>query len=180
MFELLRECIEEDCPDAWQDFWSLFLQVSAPVVRRKLKACRLCEADIDDVVMETMLGLCENSHRRLRSFGGASQFELAAWLSRVANNQACDWLRRREANQPKMAPFTQELHSELQCPADINVPLFLREIAECIDDIGVRLNEREVQRLRLLAGLEPMPDGISERTIRHWRRSLERRLEHFV
>lgn len=180
MFELIRQCVEDDREEAWGDLWQLYLQIAMPVARRDLIRHGYCYADVEDIVMESALSLCNDSYRRLKSFRGESQWELCAWFRQVVLNHSRN--RRIQKGRCNHAMFTIQ-PSEVALPAplaDIDVELFLRDLAECAAIAGFRLSSNDVRHLRILAGLDAVPVGTSVRTIRHWKRTLWSRLEHLV
>jgi hypothetical protein len=177
VFEPVRVCVEDDCADGWEDLWLFVFQIATPTASKILKPFGYCNADVEDVVMEVVLSLCVDSHRRLKSFRGESQLELNGWVRAVVSNHARNWLVR---------------HSQVQRGTSFDFES-LSTPSNLVDDELIRLldadergnghprspvMEREARRLRILAGLEPLPEGISDRTLRRWKRELRQQLEN--
>ena len=140
MFEIIRECVDDDREEGWGDSWQLYLQIAMPVARRDLIRHGYCDADVEYIVMESALSLCNDSYRRLKSFRGESQWELCAWFRQVVLNHSRNW--RIPKGRCSHAMFTIQ-PSEVVLPApfaNIDVELFLRELAECVAIAGFRLS----------------------------------------
>ena len=177
MFEPVRACIEDDCSDACEDLWLFLIEIGTPTASSILKPFGYCDADVEDVVMEVVLRLFEDSHRRLRSFRGESQSELDAWVRIVVKNHARNWLVRND-EVLRGASFDFESLSTHTNPLGDELIRFLRTVERGANNLANPLTGRDTKRLRMLAGLEPLPGGISGRTVRRWKRSLRQQLEY--
>lgn len=180
MMKLLHDCVDVESSEAWGELWLLYTQIAAPIAQQQLFACGFSVDDAKDVVMDTMTKLCDESCRRLRSFRGRSKLELCAWLRRIVQNEAFDWVRRNRERMQAMQPLTAALEDSLACPEDANIDRFLRDLHASLDHLGIEMSENELSRLRILAGIDPLPPHISDRTLRHWRQSLGLLLERLM
>jgi len=177
MVELLRKCLEEDDAEAWADLWMWFLEVAACPVRRLLLGAGFSEEDAEDVGMEISADLFAADTQRLRSFRGQSEVQLHCWWVRVATNYARNWIdhRLRAARRQREA-FVEHATGRSASPTEQQIRLLLDELEALATSKEDGLSKRDVKRLRILAGLEPTDDTVSERTLRRWRQTLGERV----
>lgn len=86
----------------------------------------------------------------------------------MATNSARDWLRangRRRSRFGEILPDDLAVADQGDATTEQRVTIALLELQDSIPGGDFR-------KLRMLAGLEPLPTAISERTLRHWRKYL--------
>ncbi len=166
MLPLLRRCVDEDHGDSWSDFLLLMEKVALRPVRRLLKRFRIDPQEAEEVVQDVIVLLLKDERQKLRSFQGNSRPKLAAWLKCTAVNFTLDWLdkRCRRQNHEQPAISAREPNDSYR---STEIELF-----ELLDDLKANLNNREIEKLEILAGIRTPACPIPKRTLRRWRRQL--------
>jgi RNA polymerase sigma-70 factor (ECF subfamily) len=87
---------------AWASFVDRYLPVVVSAVRRTLPHAHT--NDVEDVIQDVFLRLCQHDYRLLRSYS-AEQASITTWLTVVARGVAID-AHRKSARRPRTEPFT--------------------------------------------------------------------------
>lgn len=111
--ELIRACAGSKDERAWAEFIRRFQQVIAGAVLRTARRwCEPSRSQIDDLVQDTYLKLCEDDSRLLRSFHSRHEDSIYGFLKVVAANVVHDHYKsalamKRGANQTEaiVEPF---------------------------------------------------------------------------
>ncbi len=103
--ELVRVCAGSNDERAWAEFIRRFqVVIAAAVLRTGRRWCEPSRAQLDDLVQDTYLKLCENDSRLLRSFQPRHEDSIYGFLKVVAANVVHDHFKsalaaKRGANQ---------------------------------------------------------------------------------
>src|SRR5438552_11419527 len=89
--ELVRECAERTCPEAWQEFICRFHRLIASVVMRACREWGVRAPDvIEDLIQETYLKLCVDNCALLRNFQSRHENAFLGFLKTVTANVVYD------------------------------------------------------------------------------------------
>ena len=171
MYELVRRCLDENDPDSWTELWLLYFEVVEGPVRR-LMLDHYSYQDSEDVVMAITVDLMGGDHQKLRTFRGESRGELCRWFLQVAIRTAlkCIDANRRRARQLRQYAAESARHSP--GPTEAEVRLTIAELEQAAAAIASDVTDKDIARLRILAGLETVDEPPAERTVRHWKKEL--------
>ena len=89
--ELTRACAGSKDEEAWTEFIRRFhVVIAAAVLRTARHCCEPSRPQLDDLIQDTYLKLCENDSRLLRSFQPRHQDSIYGFLKVVAANVVHD------------------------------------------------------------------------------------------
>ena len=93
--ELVRECAEHPCPEAWQEFIRRFQRLIAGVVIRCCHEWQDTRAEvIEDLIQQTYLKLCVNGYAALKRYQPRHENSFLGYLKVVTANVAYDHFRK--------------------------------------------------------------------------------------
>ena len=96
--ELIRACAGSNDEKAWVEFIRRFQGVIAAAVLRTARQCgELSRQQVDDLVQDTYLKLCENDSQLLRSFRPQREGSIYRFLQVVTANVVHDWFKSARA-----------------------------------------------------------------------------------
>ncbi len=162
--DLILRCVTARDQETWREFQERFDRPLVLGVYRTLRRfdAQISEDERQDLLQETYYRLLEGDGRRLRRCRGQAEGAIAAYLGRVAENVAVDFLRSRSAAKRGGSVLVDLRHSGGSDPVDRvrdprNSPeerLLLRErrarfLARCEKLVGRRSPERDLQVLYL-------------------------------
>jgi RNA polymerase sigma-70 factor (ECF subfamily) len=141
--ELVRVCLASADELAWTEFIRRFHTVIASTVLRTARQwCEPSRAQLDDLIQDTYLKLCENDYRLLRSFQPRQEDSIYGFLKVVATNIVHDHFRsalavKRGTN--LTAAIAEIKTIEPRVPGDsfdaISHRLEIAQIAKVLDEV---------------------------------------------
>ena len=94
--ELVRACAESRDEWAWAEFIRRFqVVIAAAVIRTARQWGELSGAQMDDLIQDTYLKLCENDCRLLATFQSRHKESIYGFLKVVATNVVHDYFKSR-------------------------------------------------------------------------------------
>jgi RNA polymerase sigma-70 factor (ECF subfamily) len=141
--ELVKACLASADELAWTEFIRRFHTVIASTVLRTARQwCEPSRAQLDDLIQDTYLKLCENDYRLLRSFQPRQEDSIYGFLKVVAANMVHDHYRstlavKRGTN--LTAAIAEIKSSEPRVPGDafdaMSHRLQIAQIAEVLGEL---------------------------------------------
>ena len=93
--ELVRECAEHPCPEAWQEFIRRFQRPIAGIVMRGCREWNDTRAEVvEDLIQQTYLKLCANNYAALRRYQPRHENSFLGYLKVVTINLVYDHFRK--------------------------------------------------------------------------------------
>ena len=141
--ELVRVCLASADELAWTEFIRRFHTVIASTVLRTARQwCEPSRAQLDDLIQDTYLKLCENNYRLLRSFQPRLDNSIYGFLKVVAANIVHDHFRSENAvkrGTNLTAAISDVKSFELRVPGDsfdaMNHQLQIAKIAKVLAQV---------------------------------------------
>lgn len=169
LVQLLERCLDGGNQRAWEEFIGAAHPLLASGVIRALggwSASRRME--IDDLVQESLIRLCANDYRALRTFRSTDSNALCAYLRTVAASAATDYLRsvnarKHGAGQPAVSldDLTREPATSHDPIAAIDHAMLLELVDRCLQSQNKRdraifwLYHRQGLTPKAISALEP-------------------------
>jgi len=166
MLPLFQRCIEEDHGESWCDFWLLLENAALRPVRRLLRRFAIDPVEAEDRVQDIFVVLQEDDMKKLRSFNGDTQAELAVWLKKIAVNHTLNWLKER---------FRRQSHEQTAIAAHQEQTARRgseQKLVDLVLDLKANLNPTEIDRVEILLGIKPPHRPLAKRTLRRWQKQL--------
>lgn len=137
--ELVRECAEHPCPEAWEEFIRRFRNLIAKVA---LRACREWSETSPDVVedriQDTFLKLCDDDRSLLRRFQSRHPGAFLGFLKSVTASVVYDYFRAEHAKKRDVGNTTELNESIYQLDhaagsmSAADLEIFLNEINDLL------------------------------------------------
>lgn len=161
--ELVRECAENSCPEAWEEFIRRFRKVIAMVA---LRACREWSETSPDVVedriQDTFLKLCDDDCSLLRKFQSRHPGAFLGFLRSVTASVVYDYFRAQHAirrdvgNTTALNEAIHQLDHEEGSMSPVDFEIFLNEVNDLLLQRGtgpVEERDRTIFWLHYRGGL---------------------------
>lgn len=133
--ELVRECGENPCPEAWEEFIRRFHHLIAGVALRACREWSHATTDVvEDMVQNTFLKLCADNYSLLRNFQPHHAGAFLGYLKRITANVVYDHFRRQYADirdVTKTVDLNEAVHQLRQETGSLgtaDLEIFLNEI----------------------------------------------------
>lgn len=93
--ELVRECAERPCADAWEEFIRRFHRLIAATVLRTLRLYGKSDPDlVEELIQDVYLKLCADDRAVLRRFKPLHENAFLGYLKKITANLVLDYIRK--------------------------------------------------------------------------------------
>ena len=161
--DLVRECAEHPCHEAWAEFIRRFHRLIAGVALRACREWSQTAPDVvEDMVQNTFLKLCADKFALLRRFQSHHTGAFLGYLKTVTANVVYDHFRAEHAGKRDVGSTTElneaihQFQKEVGSMSPADMELFLNEINDLLRQRGsgpVEERERAIFWLHYRHGL---------------------------